>query len=187
MQVRDGRQLLLQKDEWKWNGKDTAESAGRLLKACKELNASDAYIDVIGVGAGVVDTAREQAERQGVRTNIVGVNVAENARNEEEYANLRSEAWWAARESLDPKNPAAVSLAGCSEDLIGDLSAVKYKIDSSGRTQVEKKEDIKKRLGRSPDDGDAYCLCVMGQYTPNTKPGIAWSDSAGPGEPPDWV
>lgn len=45
--------------------------------------------------------------------------------------------------------------------LNGQLSSVKFKYTGNGKIQVEGKDDIKKRIGRSPDRGDAF---VMGLY-----------------------
>ena len=39
-----------------------------------------------------------------------------------------------------------------------ELTAVNKKFDGRGRLQLEDKEDIKKRLGRSPDKADALAL-----------------------------
>ena len=42
-------------------------------------------------------------------------------------------------------------------DLIEQLSWAKYKaINSNGLLQIEAKDDIKKRFGRSPDNADAF-------------------------------
>jgi phage terminase large subunit len=71
--------------------------------------------------------------------------------------NRRAEMWWTLREHLradelaiDPKD---VRLAA-------DLTNVKFGYDSRGRIKLESKDDIKKRLGRSPDRGDALALAV---------------------------
>ena len=44
------------------------------------------------------------------------------------------------------------------EGLLDDLCAVNKKYDTRGRLQLESKEDVKKRLGRSPDKADALAL-----------------------------
>jgi hypothetical protein len=44
------------------------------------------------------------------------------------------------------------------DKLTGDLAAPRYKQASGGRLQVESKDDIKKRLGRSTDHGDAVVM-----------------------------
>ena len=41
---------------------------------------------------------------------------------------------------------------------MGQLVAPKYHHDSSGRVVVEKKDETRKRLGRSPDNADALLL-----------------------------
>jgi hypothetical protein len=44
------------------------------------------------------------------------------------------------------------------ETLFDDLCGVNKKYDRLGRLQLEEKDEIKKRLGRSPDKGDALAL-----------------------------
>ena len=138
------------------HGNDTMQVAGRVAKEMKDHDAVHAYIDVVGVGSGVVDRCAEQG------LPVTGINVGEKAFNDKKFVNLRSEIWWAAREALNPENPNAVSLPN-DPDLMADLAAPKWSVDSSGRIKVERKEDMKKRLGRSPDRGDAFCMAVFGR------------------------
>jgi hypothetical protein len=58
------------------------------------------------------------------------------------------------RELLDPTSGADLELPP-DDLLIGDLTAPKWRVMSGGRIQVESKDDIRKRLGRSTDSGDA--------------------------------
>ena len=44
------------------------------------------------------------------------------------------------------------------DSLHSDIQAPEYSFDSSSRLLLEKKESIKKRLGKSPDLGDALAL-----------------------------
>ena len=44
------------------------------------------------------------------------------------------------------------------DELLNDLCSVNKKYDSMGRLQLESKDEIKKRLGRSPDKADAFVL-----------------------------
>ncbi len=133
---------------------DTMETVGCIIMVHRKIGASKTKVDVIGVGAGVVDRLKEQGHP------VIGINVAEAATDTEKFANLRSELWWNMRELLDPNqriNPEPIALPP-DDELLADLSGVKYKIDSRGRIQVESKEDMKKRLGRSPDRADAVVL-----------------------------
>jgi hypothetical protein len=86
----------------------------------------------------------------------VGVNVSERSRDSERYHNLRAELWSNFREFLDPEKE-AISLPP-DDELLSELASVKYKIDSRGAIQIEAKEDMKKRLGHSPDRADAAVL-----------------------------
>jgi len=55
--------------------------------------------------------------------------------------------------------------------LLGDLSAPHWWVTSGGKIQVERKEDIYKRLGRSTDDGDAVVQSFvphLGDASPGT-------------------
>ena len=76
---------------------------------------------------------------------------------EVEFGNVRAEMWWTVAQLF------ADGLVSIPNDdiLINDLCAPKYEIDSRGKIKIESKQEIKKRLGRSPDRGDA---CVMGFY-----------------------
>jgi hypothetical protein len=63
----------------------------------------------------------------------------------------------------------AWDLRGLDDATIGQLIAPKFGRDVAGRTKVEKKEETKKRLGRSPDDADALLLAF---YEP---PRVVWT------------
>ena len=52
--------------------------------------------------------------------------------------------------------------------LLGDLSAPKWKVLSGGKIQVESKDDIRARLGRSTDDGDAVAMAFWLNSVPHT-------------------
>ena len=118
-------------------------------------------IDVsYGEGAGTADRLAEFPE---CKSRINAVNFA--ARTDKvdrtglyQFANVRALMWWNMREMLDPENEEMVALPD-DEILIGDLVAVRrLPLRSDGKLQIESKEDIRKRLGRSTDDGDSCCL-----------------------------
>jgi hypothetical protein len=74
------------------------------------------------------------------------------------FTNVRSEAYWRFREALDPSQPQGSTI--CLPDdpeLVADLCAPSYKVTSNG-IAVEPKADVVKRLGRSPDKGDAVIM-----------------------------
>jgi hypothetical protein len=140
------------------HGARTTETAGKLIAEIRSKGGL-AAVDVIGVGSGVVDNCHEAA------VDVIAVNVAESSEvldetGKQKFADLRSEIYWGAREVLDPHYIDALALDPEDKQLHGELSSIKWKFDSKGRIRVESKEDMKKRLGHSPDRADAFCLAV---------------------------
>lgn len=79
-----------------------------------------------------------------------------------EFANLRAETWWRFREALDPTSPDPIALPPDAE-LAADLATPRLNaraMQTRGVIQIESKEDIRDRLGRSPDKGDAVVTCL---------------------------
>lgn len=74
--------------------------------------------------------------------------------------NLRDEMHWRMREALKPGSGYDICLPPSTE-LLADLCSAKYEIRSGGVVKVESKEDIKKRIGRSPDEGDCVLMAFM--------------------------
>jgi hypothetical protein len=121
----------------------------------------DAFVDVIGIGAGVVHRLNEQ-DYEGV----IAFNAAERTEHRDSsgefgFADKRSAGWWIVREMLDPNTGDEVCLPP-DDELTGDLTAPHYSIQSNAKIKVEKKLDIKKRLGRSTDAGDAVMQVLAG-------------------------
>lgn len=132
---------------------DTMVTAGRVKGILDANDKMSAVVDVIGIGAGVVDRLREQ------RCHVIGFNASagtkrRDASGELTFVNSRAAAWWCMREMLDPANGHDVALPP-SDRLTGDLTAPHWRVMSGGRILVESKDDIKTRIGRSTDDGDA--------------------------------
>jgi len=142
----------------KWGQADLMETTGRVRA---RLGDGVAHVDVIGLGAGVVDRLREQGCR------VVGVNFAAKTEaadrsGELQFLNVRAAAWWGLRERLEAGEVALPP----DDELIGDLVAPRYSYTSAGRLKVESKENVRARLGRSPDVGDAVVLAFW-------EPGLA--------------
>ncbi len=146
--LRQGRQVLSFKAFQKLDVVQAAHRVGAMIAA---EHPARVCIDVGGVGAGVYDVLAAD----GFAEYIVPVNFGERAELAERYANRRAEMW--ARAAAWLSSPLPVSLPdipGLAEDLTAPLKT----FDSLGRLQLEPKADIKKRLGRSPDLGDALAL-----------------------------
>jgi hypothetical protein len=150
-----------------YSQQDTMQIAGRTLALAKEYNIlpDNIFVDVVGIGAGVVDRLKEQG------WNVNEINVGEKAQDEEHYFNQRAELYagkvkeWIKKADLT------------EDDDWYELSNIKFKFTSTGKMQLEKKEDIKKRGLPSPDVADALALTfaegttyVMPQATEPVKP-----------------
>ena len=135
--------------------RNTMELVGR-VKILVDGLGGDAVIEAVTMGVGVYDRCRElglsvvpfvpQAPTD--RMDATGVL---------RFADTRSAAWWHMREWLDPENAYGVILPS-DDGLLTDLAAPRWSTMSDGRVRVEKKVDIKKRIGRSTDRGDAVVM-----------------------------
>ena len=143
----------------KWGKTDLMATTGR-VKA--RLGNDVAHVDVIGMGSGVVDRLREQGcEAEAI--NFGAATKAMDRSGEVPMLNVRAAAWWGMRELLEDGIP----LLPPDAELTADLVSPNYFYSSSGKIQVERKDQIRKRLGRSPDVGDAV---VMAFYEPPMEP-----------------
>jgi len=132
--------------------KDTMEVTGLVVKIIKEENPAMVFVDVGGLGAGVVDRLNELGYGHGI---VRGVNGGEKPMNGDKYFNKRAEMWGEGKLWLDDE--AGVDVP--DEDTFqADLTGPCYTYDSATRLKLEKKEDMKKRGIRSPDEGDAWAL-----------------------------
>jgi hypothetical protein len=140
----------------RFNFEDTMETAGLLVGILQVHPEVQAWIDLIGVGAGVFHRTREQCPDQALGFNAALHTDERDRSGELGFANARSHAWWHLRELLDPTFGAVIELPP-DDELTGDLTAPKFRHVSDGKIQVESKEQLRKaeRLGRSTDAGDA--------------------------------
>lgn len=93
------------------------------------------------------------------------------------FRNKRAEYWWRLREALDPTGGDKIALPP-DKTLAADLATPRWKRTPSGLIQVEDKGEIRKRLGRSPDRGDALVMAhahglVANQATQSAPPATA--------------
>ena len=141
---------------------DTMATTGRVIGIINGIPADiQPVVDVIGIGAGVVDRLREQGK------NVEAFNASEGTRRKDKtgelgYKNVRSGSWWTLRELLDPSGGSDIALPP-HDRLTGDLTAPHWRVISGGKIQVESKEDIYKRLKRSTDHGDAVVMAFWSQ------------------------
>ena len=112
-------------------------------------------LDAIGVGSSVQDHIKDS------NLEHVPLNGAERSTRATQdgsfgFVTKRSEMYWSVREALDPDYGIDIALPP-DQGLQADLTAPRYTVRPGDppKIYVESKEDIIKRLGRSPDKGDA--------------------------------
>ena len=75
-----------------------------------------------------------------------------------EFKNKRAEWYWSFREALDPETGDDIALPP-DGDLLAELTSVRRKPNENAAViQLEDKDETKKRIGRSTDDGDAVVM-----------------------------
>jgi len=109
-------------------------------------------LDVAAIGTSVLDSLNENNIHT-VPLNGAAQSTGKDKSQMLKFSNRRAEFHWRMREALDPENPVKTMLPPDPE-LVADLTAPRWTVKSSGIV-VEPKADIKKRIGRSPDRGEA--------------------------------
>lgn len=149
---------------------DLTETTGQVASLLLSHPGALAVVDTSGVGAGVTDRLREQ------RLSVEAFQASQAApgtdkTGELRFLNRRAHAYWMLRELLDPAQDGGATLAlPPDEALTEDLCSAKWTMTSAGRIQIESKDDIKKRLGRSPDVGEAVILaCASDVAVPEVR------------------
>lgn len=171
-------------------GHDTMRTAGENWRIIRDellprwgekLKKVRIKVDADGLGAGVVDRLKEQRKEkeeeftglvleklprekaqelceQGykIKFEIVEIHGSGKPRQPAKFKNLRAEVHWALRDVLD-----SVALPHDPE-LRAQLLSIRYKINSAGQIEIVPKEEIKEKLGRSPDraEGIIYALAT---------------------------
>ncbi|GHG21521.1 hypothetical protein GCM10017784_11290 [Deinococcus indicus] len=133
-----------------------------------------ANIDIVGVGSSPYDfTKQAHAETYPVNGGLQGIDGTDRTGNYR-FANLRAKLYWQLREALDPEQGLGLALPP-DEELLVDLTSAGWE-PRGDKILVEKKDDIKKRIGRSPDKGDAVTYAF---YEPPVEEALPPSGIAG--------
>jgi len=134
---------------------NTMEVASHVMKIADEFDADAIFIDVTGgLGAGPADRLRQ------LGYHAIDVDFGSKA-DSPRYRNKRTEMWvemgeWMKTGAIYPED----------QELAQDLVAPIYFFDSSGRMCLEPKDDIKERIGRSPNRGDALACTFAAPVAP---------------------
>ena len=169
---RDNMSMAKRYDNWFaqvsfWPGavvSDGPTGAALVKQSLGEEEPGDMNIDVGGIGSSVYDSTKVMYKR------VIPVNAASGSEYRDKSGmlkmrNMRAEYYWRMRDALDPNGGDDISLPPGNE-IVADLCSARYKLTTAG-VQVEDKEEIKARIGRSPDKGESILLA-------NYKSGTWW-------------
>lgn len=147
------------------NVEDGPAAAGMVHDAL----SGDAHIGYINIDAASVGSSAYDSLKVMYPKIVNPVNAAEKSghvvRAESgqvviRMRNRRAEYYWRMRQALDPVHGDNIALPGGNE-IVADLCAAKYEWQAGGVVQIESKDEIKARIGRSPDVGEAILLANM--------------------------
>ncbi len=126
---------------------DTMQLAGQVAMVISKWEPDATFVDVTGVGAGVVDRLKQ------LKFNVVGVDFGESATKSEAFFNKRTEMWW----NLALWVKSGVCLPD-DQSLVRELTAPTYSFTPDNRIKLETKDEMRERGLDSPDLGDALAL-----------------------------
>lgn len=125
---------------------DNMALADRIAHEMRQRSPAAVFIDA-GGGAGVIDRLRQLGQT------VAEVPFGGRPRRADRFINRRIEMWQDIKDWL-----VSGGALPSDEALKAELSAPTYSFDSKGLLKLERKEDIKERLGRSTDIADALAL-----------------------------
>ncbi len=150
-----------------WQGQDLMATCGRILAEIRMRPVDRIVVDVVGLGAGLLDRLLEL--QSGDEARLLGnlevhpFSSGERPTHDPDHcSSRRDEAYWALRGRL---KDGEIAFACETGPLLGQLCALKYGFTSRGQVKIESKDDLRKRKVASPDWADAVALC----FAPTTS------------------
>ena len=135
---------------------DGPTGAGLVILARRDR--APVHVDVVGWGASTYDFLKAN-DVQALRINGAEKSLELTVEGGLKFANMRAQLIWRMREALAPTARFPLELPDDSQ-LLNDLTAYRWRMTPAG-ILIESKEDMRQRLGRSPDDGDAVCNALI--------------------------
>jgi hypothetical protein len=132
------------------NSPDTMVLAGKVMDVAYEFEPKAIMVDVIGLGNGVYCRLKEL----NTPFRIYAVDFRRKAYRLDKFAKMRDELWWRTRQEFEE---GVISIPN-DDELIGELTSIKYTYESSGKIKIEDKRDMRRRGVPSPNRADALVL-----------------------------
>lgn len=162
----------------------------RVIQECRERDCHDLALDVTGDGGILLQAIEREARAQSYDLKCLAVSFSgiaedrvtipgEKRKAREMFDRMVSQLWSTVRvcvgndvvRGLDERGLATKQLCGR-----------KFSTDENKRFSVESKKDMKKRIKRSPDQGDAFALLMHLAL----KHGVSGKDIQQPPKPKTW-
>ena len=151
-----------------YNHNDTMQLTGRIVQMIERYNERYNYrqtnvkIDCDGLGVGVYDRLKEVVKQRGWKNVKVyechfgGKGGRLKTNDPVNFANSTGMMWGILREKLRHNS----IVLWYDNTQISQISNRKYRVNSDGEIELERKEDMKKRGLKSPDRADALVLAL---------------------------
>jgi Terminase large subunit, T4likevirus-type, N-terminal len=136
------------------NTKDGPAVAG--LAVQNQRNGAPIALDMTGGWGGDARTQLTQSEVDVVPLNYSSASGSCDPNSKIFYYNLRAEMYWSFRLALNPNSGENIALPP-DQKLLAEATSSRWEL-RGGKIIVESKDDVKKRLGSSPDIWDAYVM-----------------------------
>lgn len=147
--VRRGPKIILHKQ---WPNEDPRGEVVAALNSYKNVLKA-VNIDRVGIGEGMYQHLLD------LKFPVNPIIAQERSNDPELYADLKSEYFWGLRLRLQQGDFCGLT----DEKTIGQLAGIRYKQNSRGQTEIESKEDARKRGVKSPDRAESVMLAFASQ------------------------
>lgn len=126
----------------------------RLIEVYKPQGLVNIFVDATGFGSTIVKLLHENSTAKEI---VKGFHMSERSTYPDEYLNKRAECWGEGRKALISKSD-LYSIEADDDGFCIELTSIRKVDNSSGRLQLESKEELKERGYDSPNMGDAWAL-----------------------------
>jgi hypothetical protein len=155
----------------------TIECAQKAFDLIENFDLDFFYIDEIGLGSGVLDNLRALIKKHKHHCKVVGVHVGSTPvekwknppdrikKEKEKFTNLRSQLFFYTRFLIDE-----IQIVFDEDLLDEELTSIAYQwTHNDAKIRVESKDTIKDKIGRSPNDADAFILAFFDELVKRRK------------------
>ena len=142
---------------------DLVNTTGRVITVADEFKVRHVMIDEVGIGAGVLDTLKQ--DKKFITT---GINGGSRSDDPNKYGNLRAQIFDGLRQRFADGD---ISIPNDPE-LISQLASLTYRYNARGQLLLESKEIIKGHGRQSPDKADALAYAFAEHHATKREWGI---------------